>query len=69
MSWLLWIGSFLGKLFAEMIPAIGTEIRKNNTVKQIGADDEVSNDISDHIAGGVDMHGVRMDEADDSGSP
>ena len=65
MSWLLWFASFIGKLIAEMIPAIGKEIRKNDTVKQIGADDEVLADIDDDIAGGVDMHGVRMDAPDD----
>lgn len=59
------IAAFLGKLFAMLIPAIGKEIRQNNTVKQIGADDEVSTDIDADIAGGVDMHGVRMDEAGD----
>jgi hypothetical protein len=69
MSWLILLASFIGKLLAQLIPAIGAEIRRNNTVKQVGADHETSSKVHDHIATGVDMHGVRMDEADDSDSP
>ena len=67
MSWLLWIASFLGKLFAELIPAIGKEIRKNNTVRHIGADRETKDAIDACI---TDSNGkrVRMDEAGDSTS-
>ena len=54
MSWLLWIASFIGKLFAEMIPAIGKEIRKNNTVEYIGADDESEDAIADSIIDDID---------------
>ena len=62
------IASFLGTLFAKLIPAIGTEIRKNNTVKHIGADDETKNAIDSCI---TDSNGkrLRMDEAGDSGTP
>ena len=62
------IASFLGTLFAKLIPAIGTEIRKNNTVKHIGADRETKNAIDSCI---TDSNGkrLRMDEAGDSGTP
>jgi hypothetical protein len=54
MSWLSAIASFLGMLFAKLIPAIGTEIRKNNEVKYIGADDESEDAITDSIIDGID---------------
>ena len=61
------IASFLGTLFAKLIPAIGTEIRKNNTVKHIGADRETKDAIDSCI---TDSNGkrLRMDEAGDSGT-
>ena len=61
------IAAFLGKLFAMLIPAIGAEIRKNNTVTHIGADRETKDAIDLCI---TDSNGkrVRMDEADDSAS-
>jgi len=43
------IAAFLGKLFAMLIPAIGTEVRKNNKVEYIGADDESEDAIADSI--------------------
>lgn len=69
MSWLITLAAFLGKFLAQLIPAIGNEIRKNNTVEQIGADDEVLADISDDIDSGVDRNGLRMDEAGDKRTP
>ena len=63
------IGAFIGAIFAKLLPSIGEEIRKNNTVEQIGADDETMADIDDHISSGVDMHGVRLDEAGDNSTP
>jgi hypothetical protein len=67
MTWILAIASFLGRLFSELIPAIGAEIRKNNTVKHIGADRETKDAIDLCI---TDSNGkrVRMDETGDSGS-
>jgi hypothetical protein len=60
------IAIFLGTLLAKLIPAIGAEIRKNNTVKHIGADRETKDAIDLCI---TDSNGkrVRMDEAGDSG--
>ena len=43
------IASFLGTLLAKLLPAIGAEIRKNNTVEYIGADDDSEDAISDSI--------------------
>ena len=62
------IATFLGKLFAMLIPAIGKEIRKNNTVKHIGADRETKDAIDSCV---TDSNGkrLRMDEAGDSSSP
>ena len=59
------IAAFLGTLFAKLIPAIGAEVRKNNTVKHIGADRETKDAIDLCI---TDSNGkrVRMDESDDS---
>ncbi len=40
------LGRFFGRLLAAMLPAIGREIRANNTIEQKGHDDE-TNEILD----------------------
>jgi hypothetical protein len=42
MGWLTTLGAFLGRLLAAMLPAIGRELRANNTVEQKGLDDETN---------------------------
>jgi hypothetical protein len=39
-DWAGALGTLLGRIFAALVPAVGEEIRKNNTVKQTGADHE-----------------------------
>ena len=69
MSWVYAIAVFLGKFLAQLIPALGTKLRRNNTVEQIGANDETQADIDNDISSSVDMHGLSMDNSDDSGTP
>ena len=59
------IASFLGTLLAKLIPAIGAEVRKNNTVKHIGADRETKDAIDACV---TDSRGKRLRDvqADDS---
>jgi len=46
---LRWIVEIIGGALAKMIPAIGTEIRKNKVVKQTGADDETLDTLDNDI--------------------
>jgi len=43
------IGELLGRVLAKLIPALGKEIRKNNTVKQTGADHETIDSLDTDI--------------------
>ena len=61
------IAAFLGKLLAMLIPAIGAEVRKNNTVKHIGADRETK-DAIDACVTDSDGKRLHVDEAGDSAS-
>ena len=49
MKWLLLIASFLGQLLAELIPAIGKEIRRNKRVEMKGGHRETRTSVSDFI--------------------
>ena len=68
MSWLLAIAALIGRLLAQLIPAIGAEIRKNNTVKHIGADRETK-DAIDLCITDSDGKRVRNVHSDDPASP
>jgi len=43
------LADFLGRALAKLIPALGKEIRKNNTVKQTGADHETLDSLDTDI--------------------
>ena len=43
------LADFLGRVLAKLIPALGKEIRKNNTVKQTGADHETLDSLDTDI--------------------
>jgi hypothetical protein len=43
------LADFLGRVLAKLIPALGREIRKNNTVKQTGADHETVDSLDTDI--------------------
>ena len=60
------IGRFLGAIFSECIPAIGKEIRKNNTVQQKGKDDVTDTMLDDDIWNSANSNRVqRSVHADD----
>ena len=43
------LGRFFGRLLAALLPAIGREIRKNNTVEQKGNDHETKDTLDSDI--------------------
>ena len=44
-----WLAEFLGRLLAALLPAIGKEVRRNNTIEQKGYDDETNKMLDDDI--------------------
>ena len=54
MSWIGIFAAFIGKILAQLVAAIGVEVRKNNKVEYIGADDESENAIADSITDELD---------------
>ena len=44
-----WLAKFFGRLLAALLPAIGKEVRRNNTIEQKGYDDETNKMLDDDI--------------------
>ena len=48
-GWLAKLAEFFGRLLAALLPAIGREIRRNNTVQQKGNDHETKDTLDSDI--------------------
>lgn len=55
------LGSLIGSILAALVPAIASEIRKNNVTRQKGNDDVTQDMVSDDIWNSVNAYGdVRL---------
>ena len=64
------LADFLGRVLAKLIPALGKEIRRNNTVEQTGADHETLDSLDTDIwAGANDDRVQRHVQTQDRAAP
>jgi len=58
------IAAFIGTIVAAIIPAIGREIRRNDSVRQIGADDETRDTLDRDILDATRRNRVRASDVE-----